>query len=390
MMPGATVPPPARGDDPGIAMLTDPASIDALRDEWLALRPHRDAHPDFFRLIITILPQAVGPMLITLRRPDGGLQALLVCRLDRSTPRARVGPWHLPTPALLSLNLIHGGLLGEIGPAEAARLHTALDGLLREGRCDALFLHEAPQEHPLAIQAEGSWTPRGLPAPHHFLELTAGSEPFPAELSKNERYNQRRRSRQLQTENDNQIEIVTLHGPADVARLMDEAEQIAATSYQRRLGVGFKHSPVMAARLTRCAELGWLRGWVLRLRGRPAAFWIATLHDGVLISDFLSFDLAHAAHSPGMYLSLMAIGQSEAEYPQGLVVDFGPGGGDYKARLGTRSGMTVSLYRFGRRPRAILARGLVGAAARADVLGRALLRRLGVAERLRRWTRRKQ
>ena len=389
-LPGLTAKP--GGSGLRVEILSDPAAIDDIRADWLALRPHRDAHPDFFRLILTVLPQVVAPLLVTLRTEEGALQALLVGRLDRATPPARLGHLKIPVPPLLTLNIVHGGVLGRIDPAEGFMLSEALQALLRSNVCDALFLHEAPAEHPLIqlVGARPGWTPQGLPGPHHFLQLPPGSPVFPATLSKNERYNQRRRERKLFDDNDGQVQILAFHMAADVPDLMAKAEQVAATSYQRALGVGFEHSPAMQRRLTGCAELGWLRAWVLLLRGQPAAFWITTLQGGTLVSDFLSFDLAHARHSPGMYLSLATIAQCQTECPAGLIVDFGPGAADYKARLSTHTETTTSLYRFGVKPRPLLTRSIVGAAAIADRVGRVVVRRLGLFDTLRRWFRRKR
>ena len=55
--------------------------------------------------------------------------------------------------------------------------------------------------------------------------------------------------------------------------------------------------------------------------------------------------------------------QCQADCPAGLIVDFEPGATDYKARLSTHTETTTNLYRFGAKPRPLLTRSIVGAAA---------------------------
>ena len=267
---------------------------------------------------------------------------MLIGRLISEKVSIKIGYLQIPTPKLRLLVISHGGWLGEIDEIRAAMFVDFLKRSLKDGEADAAILHYSQLSSPLARQA--------LTLPHFFcrdhlimreqhpkLNLPIGDKTFLASLSQNERYQQRKRVRKL-AQDFAEVRIDTFFSPQSVSMLMQNAETIAQKSYQRGIGVGFDASDFMRTRLEFLARIGWLRGFVLFLDGRPSAFWIGTLRNGIFVSDYLAFDSDFRKYVPGMYLIIEVINILASDgIDPARQIDFGPGYVAYKERLSNQT-----------------------------------------------------
>jgi hypothetical protein len=333
-----------------IEVLKDAAELQKLRGFWLACNPRRDADPDLFSFLIEARPQGDRPHVFVLRN-GGAPRALLIGRLTRARLPLKIGYFRIPSPELRLLIISNGGWLGEIGEERAALFITALRQGLANGEADAALFHSPELSSPLARQAlaqPGFFCRDHLITHdrHRILDLPADDKGFLGSLSQNERYQQRKRERRL-AKDFSEVRIDAFTSPESVDGLIAQAETVVRKSYQRQIGVGFAASDFMRARLAFMARVGWLRGFVLNLDGRPGAFWIGTLRNGVFVSDYLAFDPAFKEYAPGMYLILKAIemlaGESRGPARQ---IDFGGGDGLYKERLSNRAVEEAQVHIF--------------------------------------------
>jgi CelD/BcsL family acetyltransferase involved in cellulose biosynthesis len=92
------------------------------------------------------------------------------------------------------------------------------------------------------------------------------------------------------------------------------------------------------------ANRGWLRIYVLRLGGRPSAFWMGALYQGVFYAEFTGYNPIYARHSPGLYvLSRM---MEELCASNVTAFDFASGSEEYKKRFGNRERQVAPLHVF--------------------------------------------
>jgi hypothetical protein len=357
---------------------------------WLGCAPMRDAHPDFLAMIVEVTADALSPYVLVLLR-NGMPVAMIVARLDISPVAIRFGYRTLFSLPVRTIFVVHGGVLGAVGPAEAAALVARLRTALRDGEAEAVSLHfiEAKSAFAHAALSQPGWLLRDrLPQrqPHHFLDLGALATGFLESLSKRERSHQRQRHKALLKDYRGSVEILCWNGIDDVDRLIEVAESIARKSYQRGIGVGFSDSREIRDRLEFEARQGWLRSFVLELDGVPRAFWITCLQGRVLLSEYLAFDPDHAKHSPGMYLLMRAI-EDICDAPQRRIcdiIDFGIGDAGYKARLGNVERVDMSIWFFA--PRLKVAGLNVGRilAASLNYSAKTLLSRFALLDRVKR------
>lgn len=338
-----------------IKILKTRAEVESLRVFWDSCHPCRDADLDFFLFIAELYAEAQHPHVVVLYRGEVP-EALLAARLETGQVPVKLGYFALPVPKMRVLQIVHGGWLGDLSEANADQLVDSLVNSLASGEADVVSLHYPDLSSPLARSARAlpsTWCSDHLlnPQERRVCDLSEVEGSFLANLSQNERYQQRKRSRKIvEAFPDSRIECFTVAG--DVDRLMRDAEIIAAKSYQRGLRVGFSDTPTIRSRLQFEAAQGWMRGYILYLDDQPCAFWIGSLRHRVFLSDYLSFDAAYANYAPGMYLIVKVIQGLQAADAIRLV-DFGIGDAAYKERLASRHWQESNIYIFAPRMKAV-------------------------------------
>ena len=251
------------------------------------------------------------------------------------------------------LTVVNGGWLGVTSEDVANCLIGAVVEYLRGGEANMAMIYSPPLDEPIGI-ATVRHTPRAFRNPafsaslHRLLDVRPGQTSFLNGLSGNERYQQRKRIKKLQAEFGRDVSIKRFQSASEVSELIECAETIARSSYQRGLGVGFEATPFVRHRLAFEASKGWMRGYVLTLGGRSAAFWIGSLRNNVFLSDYLSFDPVFSPFSPGLYLVMKVIDDlySDVSPERVRLVDFGIGDATYKDRLANRARRESDLYVF--------------------------------------------
>jgi hypothetical protein len=369
-------------------------SADALerhREIWTKLCRHRDSDLEFFRFIVST-GQEASPYVLLLHAD--GEDALVVGRIERVRLENKIGYLRVPTPKLRVLELIHGGVMGQIDPVMAREVVAHLRALLRRGEVDAVRLHYADVTSPLFVEIGRvqKFFGRDLRAqrvPHQLRNLSAISSTFEESVSRNERSNQRRREKQLLSEYGGDIKIKLFETLDDVAKLMSDSEYVAAKSYQRGIGVGFVHTRLMQQRLELLAAKGYLCAWVLYLADVPAAFWIGALRDGTFFSDYLAYDIRLSRFAPGTYLTMKVLQDMQDRRSDVRLIDFGLGDAPYKARFGTDVRTTATLRVFASTWRGYCAFAVEIGALMLTRLFRALLARFDALGRVKRWQRRR-
>ena len=110
---------------------------------------------------------------------------------------------------------------------------------------------------------------------------------------------------------------------------MTEADRVAQSTYQRRLGAGFADTAEQRELVRVGLEHGWLRGYLLHLDGKAVAYWLCSPFGRTTLLRTGGFDDAYAEHRVGIYLLMRVIEDACAD-PALDVLDFGPGDAAYK------------------------------------------------------------
>jgi hypothetical protein len=360
------------------------AEVEELRRTWSAWPSHRDSDIDFCLEYGWTREQVVRPHVIVLYR-DGHAAAILVGWIERTRLQSKIGYLRLPGIPALLLNFSYAGLLGNASAENCRELVHSILGALRRGEADVAILDHLDMNSPLHREAHslpGFVSRDRLPEKmtHYVMNLPADVNAVYAALSSNHRSDLKRKAKKLLARYPGTARTECYRDPAEVEAVVPQIEQIAKTTYQRGLGVGFRDNEEMRRRLRMCANKGWLRAYILHLGEIPCAFWIGTVYNGGFCSDYLAFDPSFGDCSPGSFLMMRVI---EDFCKAGIKeIDFGPGEGRYKEQFGNHSIVESSAWIFATRPKGLLLNALRTTTGMADGFARTILEKTSLLPKL--------
>jgi hypothetical protein len=298
--------------------------------------------------------ESLGPFAVFVcdgTRPVGALAG----RIDRRELPATVGYKALYSPTVRLLHVVDGGvqLSGEALQPALEAVETAL----KTGELEAVALPYLPVESSVLTAFEGAAGPLrrqygSRPQPRRRLVLPASFDEFVASRSANTRWRVRRDARRIEEAFGDELTHDVLRDPSQLERLFAELEHVARTTYQRALGTGFADTPERRAEIAVGLEHGWLRAYVLYLRGEPVAFWLCSVYRGTMLIRTTGYDQQHAELRIGLHLLMKAIDDA-IDDPEISVLDFGQGDAAYKQQFSSESSLERNLVVFGPTLRAL-------------------------------------
>jgi CelD/BcsL family acetyltransferase involved in cellulose biosynthesis len=287
---------------------------------------------------------------------------------------------------LRALRVVGNDVYGEVDGASASEFIDAACTLLAGGRADCVVFDDLAANSPLGEPIAAAERARRIlayrpspPQPHWYIEFPSPAEAYWKGVSSKARYKLRRKARALDHR------VITIREPAQVREFLERARHISARSWQgKRLGLRVCASPEELRKAERLAEVGALRSYLLeRSDGTPLAFVLGSQWRGRYFHEETGYDMSYAELSPGMVLQYRLLEDLIAQdTPQ--LLDFGAGDAEYKRSLGNVCGESGRLILVRRTGRPLAAYALAGAWHASDRGARALMRRAGVYERVRR------
>jgi Acetyltransferase (GNAT) domain len=368
-----------------IRCATSLAEAEALRPTWQAMG-FTEAEADIDRFLIGSRYDSVVRPHVLVASQDGEPRAMLVARLEQRDVRARFGYATVLRSRLNCLTVLHEGVAGP-GRAEAEpRLVAALLSGLGGDSADAVLFRYLDVDSALFRDARRIAGAMRRPywlaiEPHWTCELPGSYDEFLERMPR--RKSALRYVRKLERELGDRLEVRRFENVDDLDRVLDDLERVAATSYQRGLGVGFDASRDRAM-VKLDLERGWLRAWILYVDSVPRAFELGTAYEGTYFLAAKGYDPDWTARRVGNYVALRAW-RDLCDDPAVRRVDFGYGDADYKREAATAHRREADLLIHARSPSGIARNALHSSVTGADRLARRLAGKERVAHLKRRW-----
>jgi hypothetical protein len=341
-----------RAVDGVVRILRSAAEIETVREFWAATPGTRDSDIDIFFLPRQGKnPHVAQPLVLAIYR-DGKPAALLIGKIVRREFVFRVGSLRLGKVMANVLTIPYGGLRGEESPENCKRFLGEIQNCLKQGEADvALFqyvkadsaMFRCAKREPNFLSRD-HFTPL---RPHRKRTLPPGIDKLYVGAAHGGKQ-LRRVANKLASDFSGQLRVDRLGNVADLDRTLAAVEEIAKTTWQRKISnIGFNPQDAALMEVLRTeAQGGHLRVYTLHLRGTPCAFWIGAVYQGTFISDFLGYDPEFSHYSPGTYL----LSQMMEDFcSQGVEeIDFGFSDEEYKRRFGNVMWQDANVHVFAR------------------------------------------
>jgi hypothetical protein len=338
-----------------VRVLRSNAELEEVRDLWTRWQDDLNADMDFYLLINRLRKHVVRPHVIVVLC-GGRPKAMAIGRIEQGSVKIRFGYKSFGNSPVRTLSLLFGGLLGEHTPEAAGAILASLRESLRSGEAEMLTLSFLPTDSEILRQLPDKFS---FLCREHFtqkhihwkMELGGSMADLYARLSSDHRQQLRRKAKIFEKAFPGELTIRCFREPGELEQMTRDVEMLAKTTYQRGLGVGFIDNEENRTRTAFDSERGWLRMYVLYLKGRPCAYWWGTIYQNTFYSFALGFDTQYGKYSPGTYLLNKTL---EDLIKQGVKnVDFGFGDARYKKQFGNQHGYEATLNVCAARPRLI-------------------------------------
>jgi hypothetical protein len=314
--------------------------LEQLRPAWDQLPWQREeAAYEYFVTRLRTRPDVIGPFAAVVwngDRPVAGLAG----RIESRRLQTALGYRVVYAPLVRLLQVVDGGIVYD----DRAALEP-LAGAIEDGLgSDEVDVVAFP---PLELGSDlfrvfgtlgGAMARQPFIAPwtRRALILPAAYDDFLASLGHRTRKNVRRDARQLESAFGERLKIEIVREPGRVERLIEDADRVARSTYQRRLGAGFADTPEQRALALVGLEHGWLRGYLLYLDAQPIAYWLCSLYGDTMLLKTGGFDEAYEEYRVGIFL-LMRVIEDACRDAALRVLDFGPGDTTYKQQFSNQS-----------------------------------------------------
>ncbi|MBD3347205.1 MAG: GNAT family N-acetyltransferase [Chitinivibrionales bacterium] len=309
--------------------------LEHFREFWDKNNANPNADLDFYKTIITCRSDMGARPLVFVIKEDDTIRCLIAARLEHVRHVFRIGYLRLPGPKIRKLELIHGGMIGTMEEHQATLFANNVSKIMADNKIDMIYADMLHSDSPLRKSLDDC-TPSLLRNPffkqqkHYLLNFPESFEALMGQMKSKHRYWIRRQTRLLEESCPNH-RIALLCRSDEIDRLMEDAEKVAAHTYQRALGRGFINNDEMRTRLELQAGRGRLRAYLLYLDTAPACFWIGFRQGTTFHLSSTGYDPQYRKMEIGTVLFYKMV---EDLFENGIEsVDFGCGEAFYKARL---------------------------------------------------------
>lgn len=166
-------------------------------------------------------------------------------------------------------------------------------------------------------------------------DLTLGEDAYLKTMSSKSRATLKRKVRKLKERSGGEFDFTVFRTPEEMRAFHAEALPLSQRTYQhRRLDMGLPSDPEFLAEMDRLAANDQVRGYILRLDGKPAAYMYSPVEGEAAIFKFLGYDPEFSRLSAGgvmIYLALTDL-MREGRFK---VFDFMSGEGQHKDLFST-------------------------------------------------------
>lgn len=342
-------------------------------------------HPDFVLTELSFSREAEHhpPTLITCRENNKTVGAAIL------VPKSIAGEKKFgPAWDLRGYRLAGNRLLGSSDAAVQQQLLNGVSQHLTETRADFLLAEDVESTDPLfqLLETGSHQLTAFCPAPfqrRHMIDLPDTCEEYWSKFNSKTRSTLRRKLKQF-----GECRLELINRPFQIPDFLINAQKVAMRSWQSDLlGLRIHNDEFEMQMLTFLASQNALRAYLLWQEDTPVSFCIGTQYNGVFHYEEVGYDRDYAKKSPGQILVIRML-EEMYEQHRPSVFDFGGGDAEYKRQFGTRISESghVWLLRPGVRSRLIVGY-LAGRRAMSQSL-RGALARLGLLDRVRKWTRR--
>jgi len=378
-------------NDYTVQIIKIPEEVEKIRDFWTKTLWHPEADIDVYLTSLKLDPELVRPHLVTLSK-NGQLSAIVLGRIRDMRFAWNIGYKTVHTTPARSLEILYGGLLGELSHSCCTILLNRLINSLYLGDADILSFNSLKLGTPMhQLTSSSPFLYRDHFSPHNMhwqLDLPNTFDEWLRKLSKSTRRGIRVTSKRLKKEFGDKLQIRCLRHRGEIDLLMSDIEKIASKTYHRGLGQGFIDNALMRATTEHYLRHQWQLAYILYIDDKPCAFWNGLRYGKTFFAMYTGYVPEYRELNLGTFLLAKII--EEACMDQDIkTIDFGFGDAEYKRRYSNQNWHESSVHIFAPTFKGLRLKGMRTLTAGVDQSAKRVLGRLEILQRVKtRWRQR--
>jgi hypothetical protein len=285
---------------------------------------------------------------------QGAVESLLLARTVEGRVPIKLGYLTIWRPKVRTVDVLHEGFVGTVTPDGASAALKVLMGELNRGKADRITFSEHRDDSFLvtAIRQLPGWFWRDL-APagssHWAMALPEAPGEFLRRMKSKHRSWIKNKTRDLEAKFPGAVRCAMFSRPEEIRRAMVDVEAVAAKTYLRGMGKGFKNDEAHIRQFEMESKAGTLRIFILYGADAPLAYWTGCVYRSTYHSGGTGYDPALRDLELGTLVLVNLIDHLCGEKVK--VFDFGLGDAFYKKRFADQSWNEVSLSIYRLSPR---------------------------------------
>lgn len=337
-----------------IRIAETPDEIEAIRPIWEQMHscekyPTVDADIDRYLSVIESMEEESQPYVLVFSYESEPV-AMIIAKIQSREVVISFGYKNLFKPKLKCLVVTYGGILGQINSGTGSLLIRELMQQLRYRKIDMVYFNQLKADSKLFNLSRK--LPNFLCRDYvpvldlHWQTTVCGSkDEYYKSLSRNERRNISRHTKQLEQKASDSVELKTYRGLDGLDEYISIASGISSITYQKMITGGFSDSRIIRSLLTQSAKKDWLRAYILYAGSVPVAFESGLVYRSTYFAEYRGYHPDWTCGSPGSILLLKVLEEfSEDQNIQKY--DYGFGDAPYKQRYGHENWTEAPIYIF--------------------------------------------
>lgn len=307
--------------------------IEEIRYFWETHQYYPDADIDFYVAFCRANKSNVTPHIIVLMK-HGIPDAMLIGRIDNADFHFRFGYKILFSTKVRQLNILYGGLIGNLTDVACNLFMEEIIDALSNGEADTAFfnhlisntsLYNLAKRRPLFPFRDHSFKKYM----HWKTILPVSFDEFYKTRPKNLKNNFKKYTKRLNERYGKNRIIKTYQHMSEFNLMLNDVEIIASQTYHRGIGAGFINNQTSRKRISLAIEQQRFRAYIMYLDQQPCAFLLGVKYGHTFFPWATGYDPSFNQFSPG---TLIIMEMFKALYEEGNIqaVDFGFGDAFYK------------------------------------------------------------
>jgi hypothetical protein len=307
--------------------------IEDIRIFWETHQYYPDADIDFYIAFCRANKVNVKPH-ITILLKQGKPNAMMIGRVDNTDFNFRFGYKVLFSTKVRSLNILYGGIIGNITDLAYNLLLEEIMDSLSKGEADIAFFNHVIVDsyiHNLAMRLPHFFLRDHSPKSylHWKSSLPDSFDEFYRTRPKNFKNNLRKYTKRLNDQYGENKIVKTYQYMSEYRILLDDIETIASKTYHRGMGAGFLNDQTTENRILLALEQQRFRAYIIYLSRQPCAFLTGVKYGHTFFPWATGYDPSFTQYSLGT-LIIMEMFKLLFEEGDIQTVDFGFGDAFYK------------------------------------------------------------